>query len=193
MAMNKMNDLIEKLNLQPHPEGGYYRRNWQSAFSADVKDASGKITHPKRALGSSIIYYLPASERCAWHRLACEEMWHHYSGSPLKIHMLSMQKGWESFVLGSDVLKGELPQIVIPPRTWFCAEVIEADSYSFCAAASGQPLPMQILNWRKKTAWKTNFPSIKNASSLGLKTSNPPKRTKHGKKDICIGHQRSDP
>ncbi len=161
MAMNKMNDLIEKLNLQPHPEGGYYRRNWQSAFSADVKDASGKITHPKRALGSSIIYYLPASERCAWHRLACEEMWHHYAGSPLKIHMLSMQKGWESFVLGSEVLKGELPQIVIPPRTWFCAEVVEAESYSFCGCSLWPAFTYADFELAEKNRLEDEFPQYK--------------------------------
>lgn len=130
--MNRLKDFIEKLNLQPHPEGGYYRRNWQSGFIGDIKDASGKQTHSKRQLGSSILYFLPSTERCAWHRVACEEMWHHYSGSPLKIHLLHMQKGWECFVLGSDVLKGELPQIVIPPHTWFAAEVIDPESYSFC-------------------------------------------------------------
>ena len=129
--MNRLQDYIEKLNLQPHPEGGYYRRNWQSSFTADVVDSSGKVTHPRRALGSSILYFLAAPEFCAWHRLTCEEMWHHYAGSSLKIHLLSMQNGWETFVLGSEIMNGELPQIIIPPRTWFCAELVDSGSFGF--------------------------------------------------------------
>jgi predicted cupin superfamily sugar epimerase len=133
--MNRLKDYIEKLNLQPHPEGGYYRRNWQSAFVGDIRDASSKPTHKSRSLGSSILYFLPSTERCAWHKVACEEMWHHYSGSPLKMYLLHAHKGLESFVLGSDVMKGELPQIVIPANTMFAAEVVEPESYSFCGCS----------------------------------------------------------
>lgn len=150
--MNRLKDYIEKLNLQPHPEGGYYRRNWQSAFTADVKDGSGKTTHPKRALGSSILYFLSSPDLCSWHRLSCEEMWHHYAGSPLRMHLLSMQHGWETFELGSDIMKGELPQIVIPPHTWFCAELVDADSYAFCGCTlwpSFTYADFELAEWHK--------------------------------------------
>jgi predicted cupin superfamily sugar epimerase len=159
--MNRLKDYIEKLNLQPHPEGGYYRRNWQSSFAADVKDISGKITHPKRALGSSILYFLPSLERCAWHRVSCEEMWHHYSGSPLKIHLVSNQKGWETIILGSDILKGEVPQFVIPPRTWFCAEVINEDSYSFCGCSLWPAFTYADFELAEKSRLIDEFPQYK--------------------------------
>ncbi|PKN73198.1 MAG: hypothetical protein CVU50_04155 [Candidatus Cloacimonetes bacterium HGW-Cloacimonetes-3] len=159
--MKDYREYIEKLNLQPHPEGGYYRRNWQSAFIADVKDASGKTTHTKRAAGSSILYLLPSTELCAWHRVACEEMWHHYSGSPLRIIQISTKKGWESFILGSNILAGEIPQLVIPPKTWFAAEVIDPDSYSFCGCSLWPAFTYADFELAEGNRLIDEFPSFK--------------------------------
>ena len=159
--MKDYREFIEKLNLQPHPEGGYYRRNWQSTFVADIKDATGKVTHPKRALGSSILYLLPSSELCAWHRVSCEEMWHHYSGSSLKMYLLSSDKGWQQSVLGSNVLAGELPQLVIPPKTWFSAEVIDTESYAFCGCSLWPAFTYADFELAEKHRLFDEFPSFK--------------------------------
>lgn len=159
--MKDYREIIDKLNLQPHPEGGHYRRNWQSTLTGDIKDNSGKQTHAKRALGSSILYLLPSSELCAWHRVSCEEMWHHYAGSALKIHILSSQKGWESFILGSNVLAGELPQIVIPLKTWFAAEVVESDSYAFCGCSLWPAFTYADFELAEKSKLVDEFPIYK--------------------------------
>jgi predicted cupin superfamily sugar epimerase len=52
-------DLIDKLNMMAHPEGGYYRRNWQSLLTGDIKDNTEKCNFPNRVIGSSILYLLP--------------------------------------------------------------------------------------------------------------------------------------
>ncbi|MCB5268146.1 MAG: cupin domain-containing protein [Candidatus Cloacimonetes bacterium] len=130
--MNGYRNIIERLNLLPHPEGGYYRRNWQSQMQAAVKDASGKQVHPERSIGSSILYLLPSKEVCAWHKVACDEMWHFYHGSSLKLHLISRTGEHSEHVLGMNLEKSELPQFTIPRQTWFCAEVLEDETYSFC-------------------------------------------------------------
>ena len=67
-----INELIRRLELEPHPEGGHYRRTWE---------------HPTRVegrpLASSILYLLTRGERSHWHRLDVVEQWHHYAGDPL--------------------------------------------------------------------------------------------------------------
>jgi uncharacterized protein len=131
-AMNDYRTIIERLNLMPHPEGGYYRRNWQSAMKAEAKDTTGKIVHPLRSIGSSILYMLPSHETCLWHRVACDEMWHFYHGSSLRLYLLNSVSGLSEHVLGLDLDHDELPQFIIPRDTWFCAEVVEEDSFSFC-------------------------------------------------------------
>ncbi|MDD4687864.1 MAG: cupin domain-containing protein [Candidatus Cloacimonetes bacterium] len=130
--MQSYRDIIERLNLLPHPEGGYYRRNWQSELEAEAQDTTGKKIHSRRSIGSSILYLLPFQEVSAWHRVSCDEMWHYYAGSPLKLILISKQHGMRQQVLGNNLHNDELPQFIIPRNTWFCAEVIEIDSYSFC-------------------------------------------------------------
>lgn len=130
--MNDYRNIIERLNLLPHPEGGYYRRNWQSQMQATVQDANGKVVHPQRSIGSSILYLLPSHEVCGWHRVACDEMWHFYYGSSLKLHLITKSGEHVEHILGMDLLHKELPQFIIPRQTWFCAEVIAEASFSFC-------------------------------------------------------------
>ncbi|MDZ4122081.1 MAG: cupin domain-containing protein [Candidatus Cloacimonadaceae bacterium] len=124
--------IIDKMNLIQHPEGGYYRRNWQSLYSGDIKDSTEKVIFPQRRIGSSIIYLLPSNEVAIWHRVNCDEMWHFYGGSPLMMHILSKSKGLENLILGPDVLNEQSLQVIVPRLTWFSAEVIDADSYSLC-------------------------------------------------------------
>jgi predicted cupin superfamily sugar epimerase len=130
--MKNYTDLIDKLNLIPHPEGGYYRRNWQSLLSGDIKDSTQKVLFNSRSIGSSIIYLLPSSEVSAWHRISCDEMWHFYEGSPLKIYTLNAQKGYEEMTLGCDISAGQIPQIIIHRHTWYAAETLEPNSHTLC-------------------------------------------------------------
>jgi len=124
--------IIDKLNLIQHPEGGYYRRTWQSLLKADIIDNTGKIIFPTRSIGSSILYLLPSKEVATWHRISCDEMWHYYTGSPIRVYVISNMRGPESFILGPNFMEGEQFQLVIPRLTWFAAEVVEPDSYAIC-------------------------------------------------------------
>lgn len=130
--MRNFREIIQLLNLLPHPEGGYYRRNWQSDMLAAVADdTSGKI-HSLRSIGSSIIYLLPSEEVSTWHRISCDEMWHFYGGSPLKLYILDKDDGLICRILGIDLEQGQMPQFIIPRNTWFCAEVFEDESHTLC-------------------------------------------------------------
>jgi len=127
--MQEYQNIIDKLNMIPHPEGGFYIRNWQSTLSADVMDSTGKIIFPGRKIGSSIIYLLPGWDKSTWHRVNCDEMWHFYGGSALRMYFLTKSKGLETLILGSDVLANQNVQIIVHRQTWFAAEVIDPNSY----------------------------------------------------------------
>ena len=62
------------LDLQPHPEGGWYRQTWKSAER--VRTADGR----DRATATLILFLLPAGEASAWHRVASEEIWLGHEG-----------------------------------------------------------------------------------------------------------------
>ena len=71
--MSQFDELVERLGLAPHPEGGFYREIWRSA----ADDGSG------RALATSILFLLPEGVTSRWHRVDAEELWIHQAGDPL--------------------------------------------------------------------------------------------------------------
>lgn len=98
--------IIETLDLQPHPEGGHYTERWRAPCAAG-----------SRAVGTAIYFLLKRGESSRWHRIDATEIWHFYAGSPLRLEVADAD-GRESHVLGTDLLGGQRPQIQIPPMAW---------------------------------------------------------------------------
>lgn len=159
--MRDYRSIIERLNLLPHPEGGYYRRNWQSVLQAETQDANGKILHALRSIGSSILFLLPSQQVSMWHRVACDEMWHYYHGSSLCLHLLSAASGYSRHVLGLDLEHDELPQFIIPRGTWFCGEVMEEDSFSFCGCTLWPSFSFADFDFAQQDELLAEFPDHK--------------------------------
>lgn len=107
-------DLIDRLGLSPHPEGGWYRETWRD----DPADGG-------RGVGSAIYFLLCAGERSHWHRVDAAEVWHHYAGDPLE---LAIAEGDHHVVvrLGADLDAGEEPQALVPARAWQAARTTGA-------------------------------------------------------------------
>ena len=100
------NEIIEVLELAPHPEGGHYRETWRH----DNGDARG--------VGTSIYYLLEAGERSHWHRIDATEIWHFYAGAPLELMTHRPGDGLERRVLGPNLAAGERPQLRVAPHQW---------------------------------------------------------------------------
>ena len=149
---------LDQLNMMPHPEGGFYRRNWQSQLTGDLKDPTGKLVFPDRLAGSSILYLLPKTMVCRWHRVQCDEMWHHYLGTPLKMYLLSI-KGLETIILGADVPAGQLPQIAIPRQIWFAAELLAPEGFAFCGCTLWPAFSYTDFEMAESGALADEFPA----------------------------------
>ncbi len=130
--MHAYQEIIQKLGLLPHPEGGYYRKQWLSSTEVIMADEDLHAVKGNRRIGSSILYLLASHEISSWHKLDSDEMWHFYKGSSLILHLIDSQTGLQEKLLGVDLDAGESPQILIPKGTWFCTEVSAEDSYSLC-------------------------------------------------------------
>jgi uncharacterized protein len=100
-------DIIAKLGLMPHPEGGWYRETWKGP------DIGG------RASGTAILFLLQAGERSHWHRVDADEIWLWHAGAPLVLSMGVNAAG--DTRLGPDVLGGEAVQAVVPAGWWQAA------------------------------------------------------------------------
>lgn len=130
--MNTAAYWIDKLELEKHPEGGYYKEVYRSELSIDASiiNQSGE-----RSVCTSIYFLLASDEFSAFHRIKSDEIWHFYSGSSLTIHMIDQQGGYEKALLGLD----HLPQFVVPANVWFGATVNKANSYALvgCTVSPG--------------------------------------------------------
>jgi len=105
-------EVIERLNLRPHPEGGHYRETFRDEPAGGGR---GAVT--------AIYYLLNAGERSAWHRIDATEIWHYHAGSPLRLE-ISEGDGGETRLLklGNDFAAGEVAQGVVPPHAWQSAQ-----------------------------------------------------------------------
>jgi predicted cupin superfamily sugar epimerase len=102
-------DIIAKLNLAPHPEGGWYRQTW-------VAQNAG------RPSGTCIYFLLKGNERSHWHRVDAVEIWHYYSGAPLVLELAETAAGpVVSHLLGPDLGAGQVPQVIVPSGHWQAA------------------------------------------------------------------------
>jgi uncharacterized protein len=86
-----IDELVSRHRLEPHPEGGYYRRVFEHAGS-----------HGGRSLASAIIYLLPAGVQSRWHRVDAVELWHAGSGAPLELSTSVDRVAVERRTLGGD-------------------------------------------------------------------------------------------
>ncbi|MGY4316772.1 cupin domain-containing protein [Bradyrhizobium sp. JR3.5] len=105
-------DIIARLELKPHPEGGHYRET----FRDQRCDASG------RAHSTAIYFLLARGERSHWHRIDAVEMWHYYAGAPLTLKIAQDGAQPHAITLGPDFAQGEQPQAIVPAGAWQAAE-----------------------------------------------------------------------
>ncbi|MCP4207188.1 MAG: cupin domain-containing protein [Shimia sp.] len=103
--------IIARLNLAPHPEGGHYRQTW----IAESEDGT-------RPAGTSIYFLLKAGETSHWHRVDAAEIWHFYAGAPLILSLAETDQGPATdHVLGADLTAGQFPQHIVPKDHWQAA------------------------------------------------------------------------
>ena len=130
--------IIEKLNLQLHPEGGFFRETYRSNGLIKADNLDSRYWGERNY--STCIYYLLTSDTfSAFHRIHQDEIWHFYDGSPIELHSINMDGIYSAEVIGCDIGKGEIPQFVVQGGTWFGARVIREDDYSLlgCTVAPG--------------------------------------------------------
>lgn len=135
--MIKVPQLIEKLALQPHPEGGYFKETYRSEGHIDA-GLSG-IFPEGRSYSTAIYFLLNGTDFSAFHRIQSDELWHFYEGGPLYIFVINGQGALEVVTLGRDIARGEVHQAVVKAGQWFASAPVQQDGFSLvgCTVAPG--------------------------------------------------------
>ncbi|MEM7067515.1 MAG: cupin domain-containing protein [Pseudomonadota bacterium] len=119
-------EIIARLELQPHPEGGYFRETFR-----DQRENEG------RSVGTAIFFLLKEGEISRWHRVDAAEIWHFYAGAPLELGLAEEGAPSQSLLLGNDLANGELPQQVIPTGCWQQARSLGKWTLVGCTVSPG--------------------------------------------------------
>lgn len=118
-------DLIRRLGLEPHPEGGHYRETWRH------RDSDGA-----RGAGTAIYFLLREGEASAWHRVDAAEIWHHYAGAALELAIAADAGAQEEILLlGSDLDANQWPQRIVPAGVWQRARSLGAYTLVGCTVS----------------------------------------------------------
>ena len=118
---------IRELNLQPHPEGGYFREAYRS--EEKTEDLPERY-NGARCFATSIYFLVKADKFSAFHRIKSDETWHFYSGSPLKVYILHGRNEIQEVLLGKDPFKKEVLQYTIRRGEWFAAKAEMESGFS---------------------------------------------------------------
>jgi predicted cupin superfamily sugar epimerase len=139
MHPTRATDLIAQLQLQPHPEGGWYRELYRSASTCQPGD--GRLgTRAQRSTLTSIYFLLQAGQVSRWHAVASDEAWVWLEGAPLHLHRFDEAGRQASTVtLGplAALAEGQQAQAVVPAGVWQAAESTGAYSLVNCLVAPG--------------------------------------------------------
>lgn len=111
--MNTADYFIEKLDMIPHQEGGFFKEIEASDDYIPV-NATEADTRKTRKLWTSIYFLLRDGEVSNFHRLKSDEMWYYHAGSSLTIYMISPEGELITRDLGLDLDRGECPQVLVP-------------------------------------------------------------------------------
>jgi len=125
--------LAEALDLEPHPEGGWFRQTWASPVPVSLAD--GRV----RPTATLIYFLLPAGEASAWHRVASDELWLAHDGAVVvEFGGFGEEPGaGEAHVVGLDLDAGELPQVLVPAGVWQRTRPSEDDALVSCLVSPG--------------------------------------------------------
>jgi predicted cupin superfamily sugar epimerase len=128
---------IARLNLAPHPEGGWYRQTYRSSLL--LPNAALPGYGGDRVAANTIYFLLSGDEFSALHRLRSDEVWHFYVGSPLVVHVIDSEGAYSQILLGSDPDAGQAFQAVVPGGCWFGSSLLHPGTFALvgCTVAPG--------------------------------------------------------
>lgn len=118
--------IVARLGLEPHPEGGWYRQTWRA------EGGEG------RAAGTAIHFLLEPHQRSHWHKVDADEIWLWHAGAPIALSIAAEPAGAPTrHRLGPDVLAGEAPQVLVPAGHWQAAEPCGGWALVSCVVVPG--------------------------------------------------------
>lgn len=149
--------IIDSLNLEPHPEGGYFRRTYQSTATTPIgpKNAS-------RHLLTSIYYLLTRDSPIGHLHVNRSDILHfHQGGAPIRYILLSPTGELSHFILGNDIKAGQQLQALVPGGWWKASELLESEcDYGLISEAVSPGFEYEDMRFVSKADIEEDYPNF---------------------------------
>lgn len=129
---------IQALQLQPHPEGGWFREVYRAEETIPQQSLPGSFSGD-RHFSTAIYFLLNGTDFSAFHRIGQDELWHFYDGGSLTIHTIDPAGNYLAVPLGRNIEDGEALMVVVKAGWLFGATVSDTHTYGLvgCTVAPG--------------------------------------------------------
>jgi len=127
--MITVKEIIEKLNLKPHPEGGYYSETYRSDEIISRVHLPDRYSG-ERCFGTCIYYLLTDDTFSMMHKIASDEIFHFYLGDPVEMLNLFPDGSGKLITIGNDLLNGMVPQVIVEKDVWQGARLKQGGKYA---------------------------------------------------------------
>lgn len=152
--------IVNKLNLLPHPEGGFYKETYRSEGLISEGSLNEKFSG-KRSYCTGIYFLLTKDNFSAFHKIKQDEMWHFYDGDPLAVHIIHSDGTYQKQLIGTNFSKGEVPQFVVPAGSWFASCVENGGKYSLVGCTVAPGFDFDDFELAQRDHLTTEFPKHK--------------------------------
>jgi hypothetical protein len=135
---SSITELIDRLHLISHPEGGWYRETYRSTELMSVDNLPERFSGD-RSFCTAIYFLLGRNDVSALHRIKSDEIWHFYSGASITVHIFTPQGDYRTRELGPGPAAAQTWQTVVPAGCWFGAELSGKGEYGLvgCTVSPG--------------------------------------------------------
>jgi len=149
---------IQKLQLNKHPEGGYFKEIYRAGEMYFIDTPKKNL---KRNVSTSIYFLLDGVQVSKFHRLNSDELWHFYDGTSVKIYIIDEKGKLTKILLGKKTDNGELFQAVIKKNTWFAAEVVNKKSFALIGCTVSPGFDFSDFELAERKTLSLQFPKLK--------------------------------
>ncbi len=156
----KAKQWISKLNLIPHPEGGFYCEEYRSDENL-IKTAIDERYSGSRSVSTSIYFLLTGNQFSAFHKIKSDEIWHFYDGVPIELYLISNDGNLEIKKLGINITRNEFPQIIIKKDVWFAAKPVDKENFTLVGCTVAPGFEFDDFELGDRTSLLKKFPQYK--------------------------------
>ena len=149
-------EIVERLGLQEHPEGGFYKETYRSNQTIETDK------NVYRNISTAIYFLLENENKSLFHRIKSDELWFFHQGEALEIVFIK-EGVLNTIILGNNLENGEVVQATIPANTWFASSVNNLKGYSFVSCTVAPGFDFADFELAKREDLINEFPNLKEA------------------------------